>query len=169
MKWLLWKKFSGVIVAMAAILAVIPAATVLAGQRAAEVAALQERGNAVVKELPVPTASIDATGHCDFWRGVHLGRVLCGSYIWTSVDFQWSDGRWETFVVGLDGAVHHIWQRWNGDTEWSGWQSFGGLVYQGVISLGSTWNRPRIAVAGGDFNGYCLHFDGVKWTGWYHC
>ncbi|MFI6100173.1 hypothetical protein ACIA8G_31895 [Lentzea sp. NPDC051213] len=152
-----WKTVGGVVAAMALILATIPAATVLAGQ------------DVVVKEVPVSAASIDSTGHCDFRRGVHVGRVLCGSHIWTYVDFQWSDGRWETFVVGTDAAVHHIWQRWNGDTEWSGWQTFGGRVYQGVRSLGSTTNRPRIAVAGGDFNGYCLNFDGRNWTGWYHC
>lgn len=46
--------------------------------------------------------------------------------------FQHSNGIWESFVVGIDRAVWHIWQRYVGDPTWTGWHSLGGVAVDGI-------------------------------------
>ncbi|MCE7009932.1 hypothetical protein LWC34_45075 [Kibdelosporangium philippinense] len=161
----LWTKITGGIAAVAMTLMLAPAATVMAVERPETTPTL---GNEVAGvELPKPVA-VDASGHCDIWRGIHKGRTMCESFIWREANFQWPDGRLETFIVGIDLTVHHIWQRWAGDTEWSGWAPQGGIAHSGVYYFGFTSTGPLVGVVGQDPNGHCKVYNG-GWSNWFHC
>jgi hypothetical protein len=128
------------------------------------------RRSAVVRQLP----SLSASGDCTVPRGAYVGTVKCDSFV---LDFFWEDfgafpfnGRWETFVLGTDGQVYHIWQEYANDENWSQWYSLGG--YQVRWGVGLYYNQPipKIVVEGGDSRSYCKSWDGDRWTeSWYLC
>lgn len=64
-------------------------------------------------------------GKCWITRGDYTGGRMCGSTFYVA-EYQWPDGRLETFIVGWDRAIYHIWQASPVDTRWSGWESLGG-------------------------------------------
>ncbi|MGQ5262499.1 hypothetical protein ACTWLT_17300 [Micromonospora sp. ZYX-F-536] len=140
-------------VALAAMLAA-PTAASAASPAGAEVATTVEEANA-------------AAGMCNIYRGAYRGGMLCGDS-YASRDFTHPDGRKETFIIGYDQAMWHIYQRYAGDTQWSGWSSMGGGFNSGV----SLWRSSPLIVYGNglDNRAYCNSLrEGLPWTGWYRC
>lgn len=103
---------------------------------------------------------------CNITRGSYQGGRMCGTG-WAVVDLTWSDGRQETFIVGWDEAVWHIYQRYAGDSAWSGWSSLGGGANSGVFGLSA--NPPGIWIYGWDNQPYCDVWTGSQWSGWFSC
>lgn len=140
-------------VALAALLAV-PTAASAAPPAGAAFATNVEQANA-------------AAGMCNIYRGAYRGGMLCGgSYV--SRDFTHPDKRKETFIIGYDEAMWHIYQRYEGDAQWSGWESMGGGFHSGVFLDKSS---PLIVYGDGLNNRpYCNSLrPGYPWSGWYLC
>jgi hypothetical protein len=105
---------------------------------------------------------------CPITRGAQSGAGICGT---TVLDIQWSDGRFETFVVGLDHATWHVFQRYAGDPTWAGWYSLGGYAIDGVW----LWSSSPVTfyVVGSDNNLWCQRSTPGQtpsgWSGFYRC
>jgi hypothetical protein len=103
-------------------------------------------------------------------RGAYLGYMICGlPYI---NNHTWPDGRKETFVIGLDYAVWHIWQRSPQDSVWSGWKRMNSDTSRteryGVKRI--TINPLKIRVLGTNNLGYCTHWTAAGWVDpFYRC
>ena len=99
-------------------------------------------------------------------RGDFTGYALCNTNI---LNVTYSDSTQETFVVGTDARLHHIWQSYPGDARWSGWQWVpgGGLAREGI------WLQSEspftLKVLGTDYNIYCNTRSNTNWTGWFRC
>jgi hypothetical protein len=109
--------------------------------------------------LVAPYGAAVASGRCNITRGSYTGGYDCDTVI---SEHSWADGRQETFIVGWDYAVWHIWQRWRGDTEWSGWASLGGEVLHYRSNYGGVYIPSHdpliIGVYGTDLAKYCKQF-----------
>jgi hypothetical protein len=113
------------------------------------------------------SSSDDSTvaAQCYITRGAHQGGRICD---WSYVDVVWNDGRKETFIIGWDYAMWHIWQRYNGDPTWSGWQTMNGGFTAGVSV--PSMNPPTVKARGLDYNYYCKRHTSSGWTpNWYRC
>ncbi len=77
------------------------------------------------------------------------------------------NGLREVFILGEDHAVWHIWQRFSGDRNYSGWQSLGGYAIAGVriYPVGNL----IIEVTGSDSLPWCNNWSPSSWSGWYRC
>jgi hypothetical protein len=161
---LLRRGLKGLIVVLAlaagALIPGVNSATALANSTAVAVASVTttpataqnaDRGFAVCG-IPVP-------------RGNFTGEALCNTNV---LNVPYPDGTWETFVVGIDTRLHHIWQRFPGDTQWSGWQ----WVPGGGIARDGIWLQTEsplvLMVVGTDYHTYC-NVRGTSWSGWNRC
>ena len=93
------------------------------------------------------TSDVAALSSCQILRGAYIGYRVCE---YQYVDITWTDGRQQTFVVGTNSAysVYTIYQRYNGDPVWSGWQSLGGSATDSVHLYDLFY--PTISVTGTD-------------------
>src|SRR5262249_49595038 len=78
------------------------------------------------------------------YRGSYIGYYWCSTHV---LDYTYTDGTQETFAVGLNSAIYHIWRHPGGS--WSGWKSLGGIANDGVglANLSST-DWPGIYIVG---------------------
>ncbi len=80
--------------------------------------------------------------------------------------YQFPNGTWQVFVIGLDYAV---WTRWeNPDHTWSGWTSMGGNCRSRVHVTAHHGRTPTITVTGMDGNHWhrTRSVDG-HWPAWH--
>jgi hypothetical protein len=152
------RRIAASLVAVVGVLLAVPSAAAVAAEPA----------NAAVAAGSPDGAVRPAEARCRITRGSHGGGRMCDKYV---RDYTWADGRQETFIVGWDYAAWHIWQRWAGDTEWSGWASLGGHAQE------YSWSGMFIAseypliimMFGTDGEKYCKQFFptyggwGVNW------
>ncbi|MBB5867023.1 hypothetical protein F4553_000402 [Allocatelliglobosispora scoriae] len=99
-------------------------------------------------------------------RGAYTGAVCYGTNI---LDVLWSDGRWQTFVVGTTSSnnIYNIWQRWAGDSSWSGWAPVAG----NGTAINGVWladDSPLTIKVVGTDSRYCNTWN-PNWSGWYNC
>jgi hypothetical protein len=98
------------------------------------------------------------------------GWYICGT---TVLYNHWRDGRWEVFVVGIDHAIWHYFQLYNGDPNWSGWFSLGGYATDGVLPGHDPLSEVTIKVVGRDGNYWCDRSTPGStpsgWSGFYRC
>lgn len=107
-----------------------------------------------------------AAGGYKIVRGGNVGYCRPGTYI---VHWQWSDRRWETFVVGTNSVPYRSNQHTAGGTAWSAWTSMGGKV-NSAASSGLWFNAglAQLEVLGTDNYSYCNQAN-PTWTGWKRC
>lgn len=137
------------------------AAIALAGQSAAQAAPAAEpdRVVAVVEHNGTEGASVNAA--CAITRYGHTGYRVCG---FAYFDRYWSSGNVETFVVGTNYAIYHIWSTSNG------WRGLGGRArtqtpngaYPSNVFLG-------VRTIGTDHRYWCRYWSSSGWTGWQRC
>lgn len=86
--------------------------------------------------------------------------------LWT----EHEPGRYYVFAIRADGRVMHIWQRYRGDTVWSGWVSLGGTAVNGVwLYPYDDSEYPNGPVLGTDNGYWCNERYTTHWTGWHRC
>ncbi len=143
------------------LLAVLIITTTITGAQAAGSSPRSE--NEELLAIPPP--------QCDIRKGSYTGWRVCGL---SQAAYTYTDGREEWFVIGMDLAVWHIWQRWEGDTRWSGWYSLGGRIlwpgdYGVVRYFASGVNRPEIRVVGTDGRCWARRFrpEVPTWSDWF--
>ncbi|HVQ93495.1 MAG TPA: hypothetical protein VMU51_20830 [Mycobacteriales bacterium] len=112
------------------------------------------------RDAPRTPAAADS---CPVTRGAFTGFANCGTLI---LDIERASGIRETFVIGTNLQTYHIWQRFPGDSTWSGWKSLGGAAIGGVLLWDVT---PTIYVRGTDFNLWCNRWSPAGWSGWFIC
>ncbi|GAA1868915.1 hypothetical protein [Asanoa iriomotensis] len=143
--------------------AVLLTAAALTGISAAPAAAADPSPGPEVATSGGP--DFTAAGMCNIYRGAYRGGMLCGG-AYRSQDYTHPDGRKETFIIGYDQAMWHIYQRYPGDASWSGWSSMGGGFLSGANLLKPD---PLIVYGNGlDNEPYCKTYK-PPWTGWYRC
>lgn len=134
----------------------------------AQAASVPPEGKAASHRLTASAQNADvAIAGCSVRvvRGGFTGYAQCNTNILNVPD---SVNIEETFVVGTDARLYHIWRN-VGDAQWSGWQLVpgGGLARDGIWLQGD--GSPFVLqVVGTDDQTYC-NARGVNWSGWYRC
>lgn len=158
---------------VAAALLFIPSAATAAGHSGTGTASTTStittvttvKADGTVTKSALPTTAADNGIACyvSVRYGAYTGNVLCGT---TITEFQHSNFAWEVYAIGTDQAVWHIWQRYVGDSTWSGWRTLGGVAINGVW----LWNfTPTIYVVGTDYRYWCNRWSWTGWSGWFVC
>jgi hypothetical protein len=95
---------------------------------------------------------------CPITRYGYTGYRVCG---FAYFDYTWSDGNVETFVVGTNYSIYHIW------ATSKGWQSLGGIASPNAPNGAYPTVPLGVWTYGKDENKWCrLH----PWTsGWARC
>jgi hypothetical protein len=121
--------------------------------------------------LVAPVAA--ATEGCPVVEGAQVGVYECGTHI---QQYHWTqENRDEVFVLGTNGVVYDVWQRFTGDTVWSPWVPLGSSnnVANGVWLLDPDVHNdyPIVTVTGGDGQRWCDAWlgGGRGWGNWYPC
>lgn len=133
-----------------------------------------QAGAFTVETMKVTTAAPDGsdganTAACGVAvrRGAYTGYALCGTDI---LDVWYSNGIRETFVVGTTSRnnIYHIWQRYVGDTQWTGWRTLpgNGTAIDGIWPWASS---PLIVYVVGTTGYLYCNRRGTSWSGWYLC
>lgn len=139
-------------------------AITLAGQASAQADESAVESPRIVSVVTHPGTDTDGAStfsSCAIYRYGYLGYRVCE---FAYFDRYWSDGNVETFVIGTNYAVYHIW------ASSGGWKSLGGrartatpngaypsLVYLGVRTIGT------------DNYWWCRYWTASAWTPWQRC
>lgn len=103
-------------------------------------------------------------------RGAYTGYALCGTII---LDYQYTNGIWETFVVGTTSSnnIYHIWQRYAGDPTWTGWQTLPGhgTAVDGIYFFTQGTHDSIVIEVLGTTGSYYCNARSTSWAGWYLC
>jgi hypothetical protein len=107
--------------------------------------------------------SAQALTKCAIKRHNHTGYRIC-EMSWDYYD--WGRGNVETFVVGTNFQIYHIWKGA------SGWKSLGGKALAAAGNGVGVFTSPRFGVVtiGTDGNGWCRYRGNGNWAGgWKRC